>query len=347
MKNILIHQDNTILQAMEKLNSIRYISRLILFVNDDDNCIIGTLSDGDVRRSLVKHADVNKKIEEICNRNYVFEFDKTDFIDLKSYRKKDIKILPILDQQKRLLRIIDLEITKAILPLECMIMAGGRGIRLSPLTDTIPKPMMILGGKPILEHNIDKLISFGIKKIYISIKYLGQQIVDYFGDGSSKGINIEYIWEEEPLGTAGALSLVNNFSADHILLMNSDLFADADFEELYIQLIQKNADMVVATIPYSVDIPYAIMELDNDLITSFKEKPKFTYYANAGIYLFKREMINLIPKNIFYDATDWVDSIISTNGKLTHSPITGYWIDIGKHDDYNKAKEIIRHLQKL
>ena len=105
MKNILIHQDNTILQAMEKLNSIRYISRLILFVNDDDSCIIGTLSDGDVRRSLVKHADVNKKIEEICNRNYVFEFDKTDFIDLKSYRKKDIKILPILDQQKRLLRI--------------------------------------------------------------------------------------------------------------------------------------------------------------------------------------------------------------------------------------------------
>ena len=126
--------------------------------------------------------------------------------------------------------------------------------------------------------------------------------------------------------------------------MNSDLFSDANIEELYIKLIQKNADMIVATIPYSVDIPYAIMELDNDLITSFKEKPKLTYSANAGVYLFKREMINLIPKNIFYNATDWIDAIISTNGKLTHNLITGYWIDIGQPADYNKAKEIIKHI---
>ncbi|MDA9106956.1 nucleotidyltransferase family protein [Flavobacteriaceae bacterium] len=344
MQNILIHKDNTIIQALDKLNAIRDVSRLILFVYDDNNIVIGSLTDGDVRRSLVKDKDINRKVGKICNRDFVFEYDKKDFLDLKPLRKKNIKILPILDQQKRLLRIVDLEKMKTILPIECVIMAGGRGKRLSPLTDTIPKPMMLLDGKPIIEHNIDKLISFGIKKIYISVKYLGQQIVDYLGDGKAKGIEIEYIWEDEPLGTAGALSLVNYFNTDCILLMNSDLFSDVNFEELYTQLIQKNADMVVATIPYSVDIPYAIMELDNDLITSFKEKPKFTYHANAGIYLFKREMINLIPKNIFYNATDWIDSIISTNGKLIHSPITGYWIDIGKPADYNKAKEIVKHM---
>lgn len=345
MQNILIHKDNTILQALEKLNTIRDVSRLILFVNDDDNSIIGSLTDGDVRRSLVKHADVNKKVKDVCYRDFVFEYDHSDFLDLKSYRNKDIKILPILDQQKRLLRIIDLEITKAILPVECVIMAGGRGKRLSPLTDTIPKPMMLLGGKPIIEHNIDKLISFGIKKIYVSIKYLGQQIVDYLGDGSLKGINIEYIWEEEPLGTAGALSLVNNFSTDHILLMNSDLFTDANFEELYLQLIQRNADMIVATIPYSVDIPYAIMKLSDDYITGFKEKPRYTYYANAGIYLFKREAINLIPKSSFYNATDLMDAIISNKGKLIKCSLTGYWIDIGQIADYNKAKEIVKHIE--
>ena len=125
--------------------------------------------------------------------------------------------------------------------------------------------------------------------------------------------------------------------------MNADIFSDVNFEDLYIQLI-KNADMIVATIPYSVDIPYAIMEFDNEIVTSFKEKPKFTYHANAGIYLFKKEMINLIPKNTFYNATDWIDSIISSKGKLIHSPITGYWIDIGKPADYNKAKEIVKHM---
>jgi dTDP-glucose pyrophosphorylase len=344
MQNLLIHKDNTILQALEKLNTIRDVSRLMLFVNDDNNSIIGSLTDGDIRRSLLNHADVYKKVGEVCFRDFVFEYDKKGFLDLKSYRKNDIKILPILDQQKRFLRILDLDKMKAVLPIECVIMAGGRGKRLSPLTDTIPKPMLLLGGKPIIEHNIDKLISFGIKKIYISVKYLGQQIVDYFGDGKSKGIEIEYVWEDDSLGTAGALSLINNFKTDHILLMNSDLFSDANIEELYIKLIQKNADMIVATIPYSVDIPYAIMELDNDLITSFKEKPKLTYSANAGVYLFKREMINLIPKNIFYNATDWIDAIISTNGKLTHNLITGYWIDIGQPADYNKAKEIIKHI---
>lgn len=344
MQNILIHKDNTIIQALEKLNSIRDVSRLILFVYDDNNRVIGSLTDGDIRRSLVSNKDVHRKVGEICFKDFVFEYDDKDFLDLKPLRKKNIKILPILDQQNRLLRIVDLDKIKTVLPVECIIMAGGRGKRLSPLTDKIPKPMMLLNGKPIIEHNVDKLISFGIKKIYISVKYLGQKIIDHLGDGKDRGIDIEYIWEDEPLGTAGAISLVDSFNSDCIVLMNADIFSDVNFEDLYIQLIKKNADMIVATIPYSVDIPYAIMEFDNEIVTSFKEKPKFTYHANAGIYLFKKEMINLIPKNTFYNATDWIDSIISSKGKLIHSPITGYWIDIGKPADYNKAKEIVKHM---
>ena len=132
-------------------------------------------------------------------------------------------------KKKNSYEIIDLEKTKSVLPLECMIMAGGRGKRLSPLTDTIPKPMLPLGDKPIIEHNIDRLIAYGIKKIYISVKYLGEQIQEYFGDGSSKGIEIEYIWEDKPLGTAGALSLVEQFETNHILLMNSDLIYQCRF----------------------------------------------------------------------------------------------------------------------
>ena len=344
MQNILIHKDNSILQALDKLNSIRNVSRLILFVNDDNNSIIGTLTDGDIRRSLVMYGDLNKKVVDACNKDYIFEFDNQNFINLQSHRDKDINILPILDSHKKLLRIIDLDRTKAILPLECMIMAGGRGKRLSPLTDNVPKPMLLIGDKPILEYNIDRLISFGIKKIFISIKYLGQQIVDYFGDGSSKGIKIEYIWEDEALGTAGALSLVSNFSTNHIILMNSDLFTDVNFEDLYLKIMNNQADMVVATIPYSVDIPYAIMDFENELVTGFKEKPKFTYYANAGIYLFKTELVHSIPKNRFYNATDLMESVIFNKGKLKQSPLSGYWVDIGKPDDYNKAKEISKRI---
>jgi len=223
-------------------------------------------------------------------------------------------------------------------------MAGGRGERLRPLTDHTPKPMLQLGNKPIIEHNIDRLISFGIETITISVRYLSEQIITHFGDGSSKGICINYIEEDAPLGTIGCLSLIENFKQDDILVINSDVFTSIDFEDFYLNYVDAKADMAVASTSYSVDIPYAIMELNDNCITSFKEKPKNTYYANAGIYLFNKKSVKLIEKNTFCNATDLMNTIIATNGKLIHSPITGYWIDIGAHDDYNKAKEIMRHL---
>jgi dTDP-glucose pyrophosphorylase len=341
LENLLIHKDKTILEALQQLNGILYIShisRLILFVVDDDQSILGSLTDGDIRRSLVNHADLNFKAGAICNENFVFEYEKPGFLDLQTYRKRDIKILPILDADKKLLRIVDLEKTKAQLPLECMIMAGGRGKRLSPLTDTIPKPMLPLGDKPIIAHNIDRLISYGIQKIYISVKYLGDQIQEYFGDGSSRGISIEYIWEDEPLGTAGALSLVEQFDTDHVLLMNSDLFTDVDFEDLYLDLINQDADMAVASTEYKVDVPYAVFETEEDKVVDFKEKPSYVYHSNAGIYILKKELIHQIPKKKFYDITDLMEKLVKDGGKLVHNPITGFWIDIGSAGIYKTFK---------
>ena len=224
-------------------------------------------------------------------------------------------------------------------------MAGGRGKRLSPLTDTVPKPMLILGDKPIIEHNIDRLISFGIKKIYISVKYLGEQIESYFGDGSSKGIQIEYIWEDKPLGTAGALALVNQFQTDHVLLMNSDLFTNVDFEGMYLKLISEGADMVVASTDYKVDIPYAVFECEGQKVKAFKEKPSYVYHSNAGVYMFKKELIDKIAKNSYIDITDLMDELVANGGKLLHDPIVGYWIDIGKPIDYKKAQEFLKHIE--
>lgn len=341
--NILIYKDSNILDALHKLNNIRDVSRLILFVTNNDGSILGSLTDGDIRRSLAKDADVMKKVGDVCFKSFVFEYDKKGFLDLSSYRKRDIKILPILDKEKRMLRIIDLEKTKSVLPLECMIMAGGRGKRLSPLTDTVPKPMLQLGDKPIIEHNIDRLIAFGIQKIYISVKYLGEQIQEYFGDGSKKGISIEYIWEEEFLGTAGALALVDEFKSDYVLLMNSDLFTNVDFEDLYLELIKSNSDMAVASTEYKVDVPFAVFETKEGQVIDFKEKPSYVYHSNAGIYIFNKKWIDKIPKSQFYDITDLMDNLVKEGGKLIHNPILGYWIDIGSPTDYKRAQEFVKH----
>ena len=344
MNSILINKEKTIYDALKRLNEITNISRLILFVTDNNDRIIGSLTDGDIRRSLILDTNIRKKIEDVCRKDFFFEYDSNSYIDLNKYRNKDIIILPILNKRKNLVDLIDLEKIKSKLPVECMIMAGGKGKRLSPLTNSVPKPMLKLGGIPIIEHNINNLISHGIKKIYISLNYLGSQIEEYFGDGSSKGISIEYIWEDKFLGTAGALSLVKEFKSDNILLMNSDLFTNVNFEDLFLKLTQSNADMAISSTNYKVDIPFAIFETKQDKIISFKEKPSYDYYSNAGIYLLTKKLINDIPKNKFFDITDLMDLVLKKGGNLVYKPISGYWIDIGSKSDYDRAKEFINHL---
>ena len=309
--DVLIHKNKNLVEGLQCLNELRNLSRLILFVVDDNEKVIGSVTDGDIRRSIIAEQNLQKTLGEIANPDFKRLYQKDTYQSFEKYRKSDIKILPILNQEGKMVDLIDLEYTKAQLPLEAVIMAGGRGKRLSPLTDTIPKPMLRLGDKPIIEHNIDRLISFGIKKIYISVKYLGDQIVNYLGDGSQKGISIEYVWEDEPLGTAGALALINNLSTEHILLMNSDLFTNVNFESLYLKLINENADMAVASTEYKVDIPYAVFETQEGRVTNFKEKPSFIYHSNAGIYILKRSLIAKIEKGKYCDNTDVMEQLVT------------------------------------
>lgn len=345
MKNFInytIHQQANCLEALKKLG--QEDSNQTLFVLDEKERLIGTVTDGDIRRGLIKGLNLDSPVAQFCYPNFSFINGKIDVVQIHRLKKEGIKVLPKLNVHGQIEKVYDLARLNSILPLHAVIMAGGKGERLRPLTDKVPKPMLPLGDKPIIEHNIDRLISFGINTITISVRYLSEQIISYFGDGSSKGITINYIEEDAPLGTIGCVAQIEKIAHEAILVLNSDVFTNIDFEDLYLTFLRENADMAVASIPYSVDIPYAIMELDEISITSFKEKPKNTYYANAGIYMIRKDCLAYIPKNSFFNATDLMDTIIANNGKLIHSPITGYWIDIGKHDDYNKAKELIRHL---
>jgi dTDP-glucose pyrophosphorylase len=340
--NYIISKQATCLEALKKLDSEK--SNQTLFVIDENERLLGTVTDGDIRRGLIKGLTLDNPIYLFCYLNFSFICKNINVSEIQRLKKEGIKVLPKLNDAGQIEKVYDLIRLSSVLPVHAVIMAGGRGERLRPLTDNTPKPMLLLGNKPIIEHNIDRLISFGIEKITISVRYLSDQIINYFKDGSMKGISIDYINEETPLGTIGCLSLIKNIEHDTVLILNSDLFTSINFEDFYLNFVNENADIAVASIPYSVDIPYAIMELNENRIISFQEKPKNTYYANAGIYLIKKERIDLIPKNTFFNTTDLMERIIAIKGKLIHSPITGYWIDIGKHDDYNKAKEIIRHL---
>ncbi|MGE5351528.1 MAG: nucleotidyltransferase family protein [Ignavibacteriales bacterium] len=346
MKNFskfIINKNSTCIEALKVLDSED--SNQTLFVVDEAEQLIGTLTDGDIRRGLIKGITLDAPVSRFSNTSFRYINGKINVKEIRRLKNEGVKLLPRLSKANKVIKVFDLTRLNSILPLHAVIMAGGRGERLRPLTDNVPKPMLPLGDKPIIEHNIDRLISYGIEKITISVRYLANQIMDYFGDGSEKGIKIDYVQETEPLGTIGCLSLLDDIKYEDILVLNSDLFTNIDFEDFYLSFVESKADMAVASIPYSIDIPYAIMELNENSITSFKEKPKNTYYANAGIYLLKKECVNLIPKNGFYNSTDLMDYILHNSGKLIHSPITGYWIDIGQFDDYNKALEIVKHLK--
>lgn len=340
--NIILY-NASVIEAMNKINLVP--DSLTLFVIDKKKRLKGTLTDGDIRRGFINGLSLSDTVDKFMLKS--FQKIKCDFTvnDFKIARDKGIRLLPVLNNKEQIEKVYDLKKQKSILPLEAMIMAGGRGERLRPLTDKTPKPMLPLGNKPIIEHNIDRLMSYGIEKIYISVKYLGQQIVDYFGDGSGKGIQIEYIWEDLPLGTAGALSLVDKFNTEHVLLMNSDLFTDADFEDLYLNTLNQKASMGVATVPYTTKVPFGIFTTNESKVTGLKEKPIYTNYANAGIYILHKKVLDKIPHNKFYNITDLMEQLISENRMVIHNPIVGYWIDIGQHLDYKNAQEIVKHIR--
>jgi NDP-sugar pyrophosphorylase family protein len=224
-------------------------------------------------------------------------------------------------------------------------MAGGRGQRLQPLTNTTPKPLLKVGGKPIMEHNLNRLTKFGIDDFWVSVKYLGEQIEDYFGTGTQKNINIEYVWEKESLGTIGAVAQISNFKHDYVLVTNSDLLTNIDYEHFFLEFIKQGADLAVLTIPYQVAIPYAVLETEKGEVKSFKEKPTYTYYSNGGIYLMKREMLGYIPQNTFFNATDLMEELITKNKKIISFPFSGYWLDVGKHEDFEKAQNDINNIK--
>lgn len=335
----------TILDALNRINNI-HEGPLVLFVVDSENKVIGSLTDGDIRRALIKGISVTETVEKAVHRNFNFlrKNVNDDVKNIHIQRELKMKLVPVLDENNQIYEIINLEKYKTLLPVDAVLMAGGKGERLKPLTEKTPKPLIKVGEKCIIDYNIDSLISYGIKNIFVTVNYLGEQLEEHFKE-KRDGIKINTVKEPKYLGTIGSIKFVVSFYNDTILVMNSDLFTNIDYEDFYLHFKEHDADMSVAAVPYIVKVPYGVFNLEGRNIKGVTEKPTISYYANAGIYLIKKELLKLIPENKFYNATDFMSSLINNNYKVIRYPISGYWIDIGQHDELERAKEIAKHIK--
>lgn len=341
----IINREQSVRDALIKLDFLA--SDAILFVVDDNNKLLGSLTDGDLRRGFIKGLGFEDEILNFIQPkpSYIIEGENA-IKKLEEFRAKNFKIVPILNANYQIVDIVNFRDTSTIIPADAVLMAGGEGKRLRPLTENTPKPLLKVGDKPIIEYNIDRLSKVGVKNIHLSVNYLAEQLRDYFKDGASKNLNIKYVQEDKPLGTIGSVLLVEDFKHDDIIVMNSDLLTNIDFADFYKMFKASEADMAVAATSYHVDIPYAVLEIDNaNAVKSLKEKPRYTYYSNAGIYILKKELLKMIPQDTFFDITDLMDKILEMNLKLVTYPINGYWLDIGKHEDFKKAQEDIKHIK--
>lgn len=331
---------NDALIALNKLSD----DILTLFVVDEQFRIVGSLTDGDVRRGLIEGNSLHDPVSTAMNcRFHSLHHHDITISMIKELKAKKIELLPCLDDEGHIVKIYDLQNQKSILPLDAVLMAGGKGLRLRPLTDKTPKPLLKVGNKPIIDYNIDRLLEYGVDHISVTVNYLKEQIEEHIAN-TRKNTSIQCVREPRFLGTIGSVKFVEQYHNDTVLVMNSDLFTNVNYEDFFIHFSENEADMSVAAVPYSVSVPYGIFELEGRNIKGIKEKPIYNYYANAGIYLIKKKLFDLIPDNEFFDATDFMNLLISKGYKVIRYPITGYWLDIGKFEDFNKAQELVNHM---
>ncbi len=345
MKDHTINQNISLLDALTKINSLAP-EPLVLFVFDDDNHMVGTLTDGDSRRALINGSSLGDKVERIMHRN--FNYMRVDTIEdvkeIKRQKNLKMKLVPVLDKDNHIVEIINFEVFKTRLPVDAVLMAGGKGERLRPLTEKTPKPLLSVGGKAIIDYNIDRLINYGVKHINVTVNYLKEQIEEHFSLPHN-GIQVQTVREPKFLGTIGSIKFVKKFYNDTVLVMNSDLFTNIDYEDFYIHFKEHEAEMSVAAVPYTVSVPYGIFDLEGREIQGLIEKPTYNYYANAGIYLIKRRALDEIPDDTFFNATDLIEKLIAEGKKVIRFPMNGTWIDIGNPQEYQKANELVKHLR--
>lgn len=333
-KNI-VGESDSLRAAATVLNASPY--KLVLVCSSEGR-LTGTLTDGDLRRGLLGGLSLEDPVTKAMNRSFAAGHLGDPKSELHSLmRKRQIHELPILDKSGS---VVDLVTDRPELtPFDgtFVIMAGGRGSRLMPLTGSTPKPMLLVGAKPILEHILTSAISQGFENFVISVNYLGNQIESYFGDGSAWGVSITYLREEEPLGTAGALSLLPRSVPGPIVVSNGDLVTNLDYRAMIQNHEQSGATISVAIRRFELRNPYGVVDTNGEFVEGIVEKPAYVSQVNTGIYVLAPEVLTSLQPNSFLNMTDLVQNALDQNEKVAAFAIHESWMDIGTPQDFQAA----------
>ena len=330
---------STIREALQIIDSGAVKFAIVVDKNDK---LIGTITDGDIRRAILDGKNLDDTIETIYFKEptvVTINHSKEEIINLCTSKK--IYQIPVIDDDGHVVSIhlLDELLKPDIHPNKVVLMVGGLGTRLRPLTENTPKPMLHVGGKPILQTIVEKFVSYGFVNIVMCVGYKSNIIQDFFGDGSKFGANIEYVLEEKRMGTAGALSLLKNEKKpkEPFFVMNGDLLTNVNFEHLLEFHQENNAMATMCVREYDFQVPYGVVNVENGKILSIEEKPTQKFFVSAGIYMLSPECLKHIPENEFYDMPTLFEKLIELQKNIISFPLREYWLDIGRIEEYEKA----------
>ncbi len=324
----------------------------IALVIDDSGHLLGTITDGDIRRALLAGQSLDAPVHDFLKRKSELSPQQpvtapvgTDPQDLlKLMKEHSVRQVPLLDEKNR---VVDLVIMDDVMAmnrplLEAVIMAGGKGARLRPLTEDLPKPMLPVGGRPLMERIVEQLQQAGIRQINVMTHYKPEKIIQHFGDGRKYGVEMSYVNEDLPLGTGGALGLLTP-PRETQLVINGDILTQVDFKAMLTFHQDNLADMTVAVSHYEIMVPYGVIECEGAHIRSLKEKPHLGFFVNAGIYLLEPSVYKFITNGQYFNMTDLIRWLLDAGQTVVSFPIREYWLDIGKHSDYMKAQNDVEN----
>lgn len=322
----------------------------IALVVDGDRRLVGTITDGDVRRGLLAGIDLEAPLRVLLDRkrDSALPYPVTAPLDadrsllLKLLQQHGVAHLPLVDEDRRVVGLVTRNdfLPDQTLSLQALIMAGGKGTRLRPLTEETPKPMLPLGGRPLMEIMIEQLRSAGVRRVNVSTHHNRNKFSRYFGDGRDFGVEISYVEEDQPLGTAGALRLMEP-RRDTLLVINGDILTQVDFRAMLAYHREHSADLTVAVRRNTFEVSYGVVESDGPRVQRVTEKPVLEFFVNAGIYLIEPAAYDFVPSSLQFDMTDLIRRLVDGGRVVVSFPIHEYWLDIGRHADYQRAQKDI------
>ena len=344
LNTVLVEPDRSIREVMEGIGKALGLALVV----DEDRRLLGTVTDGDIRRAILAGVDLDQPVQVLLEeqrRPHQHTEPLTAPVGtpvgrlLQIMAETTLRHIPLVNDAGQVedVAVLNELVTEYELPLSAVVMAGGQGNRLRPLTEDVPKPMLPLGDRPLLAHLVDQLSATGIRRLNITTHYKGHLIEEHFGDGSEFGIKIGYINEQKPLGTAGSLSLLEP-SDDPLLVINGDIVSQVDARAMLDFHLEHRADMTVAVRQQEFPIPYGVVEIDGVEITAISEKPTLHHLINAGIYLLGPQACARVPAGRHYDMTDLIHDLVTDGSKVVGFPIQGSWTDIGRQEDYERAQ---------